>query len=85
MKKNAESHKYSLAYKRGYKDGLRKAMRPKGRWVKETELVGGHYHEMLICSNCKWTTDRLPYGMIPYGINFCPYCGADMRGDEHEL
>lgn len=54
-------------------------MRPKGKWVKETELVGGHYHEMLICSSCKWTTDRLPYGMIPYGINFCLNCGADMR------
>ena len=52
-------------------------MRPKGRWIEECETVGGHYHLMLSCSACGWTTDRLTTRE-----NYCPNCGADMRGGD---
>lgn len=51
--------------------------RPKGRWVK-TKFAGEH-----ICSNCENITyfeHVLKGGYREY--DFCPNCGADMRGEE---
>jgi hypothetical protein len=48
--------------------------RPKGRWVGEviyTEI--GEEHAMQECSHC---------GKVRIIDNFCPNCGADMRGEE---
>lgn len=50
-------------------------VRPKGKWILVNPLQsddGGAY----MCSNCK-TGD---YGIERY--EFCPYCGADMRGTD---
>ena len=41
--------------------------RPQGEWEEGTQ---GYF-----CSNC----DEIDYAY--YEHNFCPYCGADMRGD----
>ena len=41
-------------------------IRPKGRWLH-------HENGVAYCSNCK--TDA-----VEDGTNFCPECGADMRG-----
>ena len=48
--------------------------RPKGRWIGEvihTEI--GEEHAMQECSVC---------GKVRIVDNFCPNCGADMRGEE---
>lgn len=50
--------------------------RKKGKWtVKEGELLS-----LDECSVCrKIVIHRAPH------YNFCPHCGADMRGDDHDL
>ena len=50
--------------------------RPKGRWIGEvihTEI--GEEHAMQECSVC---------GKVRIVDNFCPNCGADMRGGEEK-
>ena len=47
-------------------------IRPKGKWIEERDRRGHLITRK--CPICKAYHD----GMI---INFCPYCGADMRGD----
>lgn len=49
--------------------------RPKGKWIEYDEdgLYAGE------CSCCKWKA--VLYESNVLGMNFCPNCGADMRGD----
>lgn len=58
-----------VAYECGKND------RPKGKWIEydEDELYTGE------CSCCKWKA--LLYESNVLNMNFCPNCGADMRGD----
>jgi hypothetical protein len=44
-----------------------------GKWISD-----------VFCSECGWINEVEP-GFIggTKGFNFCPNCGADMRGDEH--
>lgn len=62
-------------YAQGYSDGYLKGKeeRPQGKWIyhEEWETEGGCGYE---CSCCGRTYD--------YDMNFCGYCGADMRGGE---
>lgn len=51
-------------------------VRPKGEWGYtgvEDEDWGATWHKWT-CSNCGYST-----GQNPFGANFCPNCGADMR------
>lgn len=48
---------------------LPSADRPKGEWIKATESTWK-------CSLCK--------GIMFVESNYCPFCGADMRGDQNE-
>ena len=51
--------------------------RKKGRWIPHEDEDGEHYGDK--CSECgEWYV--MPYGKT----NFCPKCGADMRGEKHE-
>jgi len=56
-----------IAWEQGYEAGLAqgKQDRPKGEWKK---LYGNHTY----CSKCKKDCEQ-------NHINFCGYCGADMR------
>ena len=54
--------------------------RPHGKWIfiKADETQTDGYE----CSNCKATYHtRVPYFSE---FNFCPNCGADMRGDAND-
>lgn len=58
------------AYTRGYRQGL--YYKPKSEWIEISD-------ERVMCSRCtfiheKWFSK----------FNFCPNCGADMRGSEVE-
>ena len=64
-------------YEKGYEDA--KAERAKGKWIVD----GHHPNYLLRCSACQeiamWA------GGISYIYpNFCPNCGADMRGEKDE-
>ena len=55
--------------------------RPKGRWnVRRLEISENWIHKFYNCSVCGedafFDEDR------DYLTNYCPHCGADMRGEE---
>lgn len=58
-------------------EALRQPERKPGKWVN-------NIHDIPICNQCGYMT---PYDRAiddyEYG-NFCPNCGADMRGVAHE-
>lgn len=51
--------------------------RKNGEWIPEFDgkFTGGAY--WFLCSKCKRIVPEVRNG----GWNFCPNCGADMRGD----
>ena len=52
--------------------------RTKGEWIEESSETGalGIKYTWVKCNQCGWSNSLV----IPK--NFCPNCGADMRGDE---
>ena len=56
--------------------GAKLAQRPQGEWI--FEKANEEHTDGYICSNCK----RSFHTKVPYfsEFNFCPNCGADMRG-----
>lgn len=51
--------------------------RKKGEWISHEDEDGEHYGDK--CSECgEWYV--MPYGKT----NYCPNCGADMRGETDE-
>ena len=56
-------------YEKGYQDGRKDYEKTHSEWINE----GG----VLICNCCQYTQfDNVAF-------NFCPNCGADMRGDNN--
>ena len=49
--------------------------RKKGKWRRK--LVDCGFNADWHCSRCGWKTS-----LEEHGYNFCPNCGADMRGEE---
>jgi len=47
-----------------------------GRWIKK--------HGTINCSNCKQCSWSESFESIVYRFNYCPHCGADMRGEQDE-
>lgn len=47
--------------------------RPKGEWEEPFEMNGKSYHK---CTHCHISTELILIS------NFCPNCGADMRGEK---
>ena len=54
--------------------------RKRGEWIPEFDgkFTGGAY--WFSCSKCKRIVPEVRNG----GWNFCPHCGADMRGGQDE-
>ena len=50
----------------------------KGKWRRR--LVDCGFNADWHCSRCGWKTS-----LEEHGYNFCPNCGADMRGEEDEV
>ena len=64
---------YVAGFDDGYKTGRQAEERPKGKWIKHSTYKG-----VLICSHCHQGSNRF-YDTF----EFCPNCGADMRGEEN--
>lgn len=62
------------AFNDGYKQGKADAERKRGKWLDVTTLD----NEFIcwVCSECRHGAD---FVYEPY--NYCPNCGADMRGE----
>lgn len=60
-------------YKQAILDGKTQYQRPQGNWKfrNDNSLIPTGYYEC----------DRCEIGKELTKTNFCPYCGADMRGD----
>ena len=59
------------AFEKGFRIGVKKGVNParkKGKWM--------HYEGQWICEVCHAELDE--------SSPFCPMCGADMRGENHE-
>ena len=56
--------------------------RKKGKWITTDDGWDGEYFVCSVCG-CPWTL--IEGNPEDNGMNFCPNCGADMRGkqDEH--
>lgn len=61
------------AYDKGYAQAKKDCGRPVSKWKRETLGIKGIWYR---CENCK------RYAIADY--LFCPHCGADMRGDDHD-
>lgn len=56
--------------------------RPQGEWLEVKEEVHFDYWTVCECSLCKhsWALGELSIEDVKDDYNFCPNCGADMRG-----
>lgn len=54
--------------------------RGKAHWIEVGREEGalGIQYKRLKCSKCGWESS------LPIPRNFCPECGADMRGEQNE-
>ena len=67
---------YKNGYEKGYADGKRDAVEAvHGYWIEGKE-------SRYACSVCKKNAGLYGGGIGQNLSNFCPNCGADMRGEE---
>ena len=55
------------------------ADRPRGEWREERNWRNASFYS--VCSECGYFDDERD-DLTAY--NYCPYCGADMRGEDNE-
>ena len=75
---------------KGYNDGIDLAIsviaefpsvepeRKKGKWIEQDDSWDGVYYECSVCKEAYTLIDGTP---SDNNYNFCPNCGADMRGE----
>ncbi len=81
MVSGANSDEHQAWYKADdvYKalEAVPSADRPSGEWKRR--LVDNGFNADWVCSECGY---RVKTDFVDY--NFCPYCGADMKGKDDE-
>lgn len=66
-------------YRAGYEAAEKKYKRPEGEW--QVRFPYDETSKARTCSNCN-ITQRVNIYDGKVRFSFCPYCGADMRGEE---
>ena len=61
-------------------DGMPTAEPKKGKWLPDNN---DYEHLYYYCSNCQRAT-QIPRYVGGFLYDFCPNCGADMRGEQDE-
>ena len=73
-------------FKEGYKqaiiDGKTNFSRPQGEWLSHYDYCEKHGYNPSV-SIAFWWCDRCEQA-VEHPTNFCPNCGADMRGKKNE-
>lgn len=65
--------------------GLPSAQPKTGKWIKLTGMMPPEFHGHHCCSECgRFANMEPPFGNREDLSNFCPYCGADMRGEQND-
>ena len=67
-------------------EALHKASSPQGEWIRDRYWsrgigMGEEYGFFYKCSLCEYEVEN---GYTRCGFNFCPYCGARMKGADNE-
>ena len=52
--------------------------RKTGKWIEQEDYNGDTYYDCSVCGESWTTIEGTPW---ENGMNFCPHCGADMRGE----
>lgn len=70
---------YEYIFKLGYKLGCKE--HKQGEWCKQND----DYYDWYECSECGYGSEGEMQYSREYDVrtNFCPCCGADMRGNEN--
>lgn len=55
--------------------------RKTGKWIEQDDGWDGVYYECSCCKEAFTLIDGTPSDNL---YNFCPNCGADMRGGDHD-
>ena len=55
--------------------------RPKGKWHKNVEYSATGNERRAMADQCSACSGMVPWGMSDK-FDFCPNCGADMRGED---
>lgn len=77
LKNNEQVPTVAEDYDTGYQDGLEDGLndiRPQGEWISGKDSCACYW----FCSECKMSIPK----DTDYQYHFCPWCGADMRGEE---
>lgn len=53
-----------------------------GHWEKEEDFIGEKYRCTMCKNVIRYDREYVCQGELIF--DFCPFCGADMRGEEHE-
>ncbi len=65
------------AFEKGFRIGVKKGAnmnRPQGKWIIEKDINGNTYGKCSICDMKQYAGQ----------LNFCPDCGASMKGADDE-
>ena len=76
---SAIDYLHSIGWMQAHDRTLTESARKKGRWIYRPEIGWG---DAWVCSECEEITKSTIMGKPRY--NFCPMCGADMRGGDDE-
>lgn len=83
---NGWSDAYDKAYIIGTLEEVPKADRPQGKWIRNRYWsrgvgMGEEYGFFYKCSLCEYEVED---GYTRCNFNYCPHCGARMKGAEDE-
>ena len=80
------------AFEKGFRIGASKVQKKRGKWIEResgTEDKEYGFETVIVCSSCDFPTTTFYSedceSRTQIRTDFCPNCGADMRGDKHEI